>query len=220
MCNHYRLRAGPEELRGTFAVDRDFDLTGNLGDEDRYPRRPAPVVRSRSDGTRELVQLGWGHPYYRREKGTGKLALKKNGEPYAATPTTNIRHPHYPMFRDWLAPQYRCLVPANAFAEPNPNKREGQDREVWFEVDGGAPFAFAGIWRSWEGDWDKDREAEESDVFAFLTTEPNEVVAPIHPKAMPVILAQEDYEAWLTADWSEAKALQRPLVGGRMKVAA
>jgi putative SOS response-associated peptidase YedK len=33
------------------------------------------------------------------------------------------------------------------------------------------------------------REGEtENDLFAFLTTEPNAVVAPIHPKAMPVIL--------------------------------
>jgi hypothetical protein len=30
-----------------------------------------------------------------------------------------------------------------------------------------------------------------NDLFGFLTTEPNGVVAPIHPKAMPVILTTE-----------------------------
>jgi hypothetical protein len=35
----------------------------------------------------------------------------------------------------------------------------------------------------------KVKEGETTnDIFAFLTTEPNAIVAPIHPKAMPVIL--------------------------------
>jgi len=35
---------------------------------------------------------------------------------------------------------------------------------------------------------------------ATLTTEPNAIVKPIHPKAMPVILHLNDWETWLTAD--------------------
>ena len=47
-------------------------------------------------------------------------------------------------------------------------------------------------------------------LFSFLTTEPNAVVAPIHPKAMPVIIALQDAQTWLTAPMAEALELQRP----------
>ena len=57
----------------------------------------------------------------------------------------------------------------------------------------------------------------EHHLFAFLTCEPNEVVAPIHPKAMPVILTTPDeYEAWMTAPIEEALRLQRKLPDGTL----
>lgn len=41
-----------------------------------------------------------------------------------------------------------------------------------------------------------------ADLFGFLTTDANAVVAPYHPKAMPVILErQEEIETWLTAPY-------------------
>ena len=57
---------------------------------------------------------------------------------------------------------------------------------------------FAGLWKL---DEDHDR------VYAFCTTEPNPLVAPKHPKAMPVILLAEDQERWLTAPIQEALGL-------------
>jgi putative SOS response-associated peptidase YedK len=48
-------------------------------------------------------------------------------------------------------------------------------------------------------------------LFSFLTTEPNRVVAPIHPKAMPVLLLDHAaVEQWLTGGNVEAVALLRP----------
>jgi putative SOS response-associated peptidase YedK len=60
-----------------------------------------------------------------------------------------------------------------------------------------------------------------NDLFAFLTTDPNDVVAPIHPKAMPVILTKPDkIESWLTAPQEIALKLQRPLPDGTLRVVA
>lgn len=98
-------------------------------------------------------------------------------------------------------PARRCLVPVTAFSEygqvPGEDNREPLH---WFDVPRRPIFAFAGIWRP----------TERGNAYGFLTTDPNAIVEPIHPKAMPVILHDDDYDRWLSAPWDLARELAAP----------
>jgi putative SOS response-associated peptidase YedK len=79
-------------------------------------------------------------------------------------------------------------------------------------------FAFAGLWRPWRG----VRAKEEGDhlLFAFLTTEPNDLIRPIHAKAMPVMLTEDQIGTWLEAPEAEALALALPFPSNAMTIVA
>ena len=69
-------------------------------------------------------------------------------------------------------------------------------------------FAFAGLWERW-----KPREdGEPVETYTIVTTEPNAVVATIHDR-MPVILAEDDYDRWLSGSLDDARRADAPVRG-------
>jgi hypothetical protein len=102
-------------------------------------------------------------------------------------PVTNIRNTSSPHWRGWLKPENRCLVPANSFSEyaPEPNPLTKKKDVVWFALNEDRPlFAFAGIWTEFKGDRGTKSKPIPGphNVYGFLTTSPNSIVEPIHPK--------------------------------------
>ena len=192
MCNLYRLDAPANQIAATFAADAGDDpwAGGYIA-----PGRPGPVITSngRPGARRILRPMLWGFP----------------PPPKGRAPVTNVRNLTSPFWIGTLRhTELRCLVPVTRFQEWS--GAAGAKRQHWFSVPSQPIFAFAGIFRQGE-DWP---------TFAFLTTEPNRLVAPIHPKAMPVILHPEDQDRWLTADWSEAQKLVAPYPSQLMQLDA
>ena len=57
-----------------------------------------------------------------------------------------------------------------------------------------------GIWTRWTSVRKLKEGETTNDIFAFLTTEPNNEVGAIHPNAMPVVLtAREEIDVWMNA---------------------
>ena len=63
------------------------------------------------------------------------------------------------------------------------------------------PFAFAGLWDEW-----MPPSGEVLRTCTIITTQPNEVVAPIHDR-MPAILSPASRESWLDPALQDERAL-------------
>lgn len=175
-----------------------------------FPDYPAPIIRM-AEGQRELTMARWGMP-------SPQFALKGRATDPGVINVRNISSPHW---RRWLGPMNRCIVPFTSFSEYETTP-EGKKIPVWFVLDESRPLAcFAGIWTNWTS-VRKAKEGEvTADLYAFLTTDANGDVAPIHPKAMPVVLtSDEEIDLWLRAQTADAMALQKPLADGVLKIVA
>jgi putative SOS response-associated peptidase YedK len=150
---------------------------------------------------RELAMVRWGMPSSKKaifeaaKKRAAKLEAKGKAIDFEALlrmepddGTTNVRNTSSSHWRPWLGPENRCVVPLTSFSEFD----HGSKRDVWFALGEDRPLAFfAGIWTAgWTGVRKIKNGIEMTDLFAFLTTEPNAEVGAVHPKAMPVILTE------------------------------
>ena len=191
MCNRYRMTAKQVELARRFGIEPPYPEDVTYPPPELFPKRMGYVVR-REASNRVLDIMQWGFP----------------PPPKSRAPVTNVRNLASPFWRSALKNcERRCLVPVTDFCEWEGEK--GAKQERWFSLPASPIFAFAGIWRP----------TAEGKAFAFLTCEPNPIVAPIHPKAMPVVLHDEDYDAWLDGEVDSACALAQPFPSQLMSVA-
>jgi len=148
------------------------------------PQSVQPVVRlNRDSGNREFALLRWGLvPFWAKDAKLGYSTFNARAEEAASKP----------VFREALKKR-RCLVPADAFYEwqrLDPKTK----RPFAIGLRSGDPYALAGLWERWQ-----PKEGAALETFTVLTTDPNELMEPIHNR-MPVILEPRDYTRWLGAD--------------------
>jgi len=206
MCNLYRQNLSAADMKliaesGSLSLDetsRGQNVEpGYVGADSDGP------VLSVEGGQLTLRYRRWGFPPVRS----------------GARPITNIRNLDSSWWKGANATflkesAFRCLIQFSSFAEWSAD----EGKNAWFEVEADVA-CFAGVWRPWrgerlmkvEGKKRRERREVEIELFAFLTTEPCETVAKVHPKAMPVILTNaQERQAWLRGG-SESFELQRPL---------
>jgi putative SOS response-associated peptidase YedK len=188
MCGRFALTDAPEEVAALF---------GYLGGEPfppRYniaPTQPIAIVRQEHHA-RRFALVRWGLvPAWVEDPTRFSLLINARTEGIVDKPA----------FKN--AMRYRrCLVPASGFYEW---RRQGKSKQpFWVRPRRGGVIAFAGLWETWS-----DRDGGEIDSACIVTTAANATVAPIHAR-MPVVIAQDDFETWLTGETEEAGALLRP----------
>jgi putative SOS response-associated peptidase YedK len=184
MCNRYRMTAKQAEVAARFGVVAPYPEDLTIPPPELFPKNSAFVVRE-EDGLRLLDVMSWGFPF--QTPGKTKVLEKR---------VTNVRNLESGFWRHVLTDSARrCLVPFTAFSEYGQTR--GPDKKLplhWFNVPSRPITSFAGIWRPL---------GDDTRAYAFLTCEPNSLVAPIHPKAMPVLLHQEDEQRWLDGELGE-----------------
>jgi putative SOS response-associated peptidase YedK len=195
MCNRFRMTAKQAELAARFGVEPIFPADEVFPPPELFPKRMGWVVRE-EDGRHFLDVMQWGVP----------LTMKGPKGP-VTKPVTNVRNLTSPFWKSTIGkPTFRCLVPVTDFCEWE--GETGSKRERWFSVPSRPIFAFASVWRP----------TDQGKCFAFLTCEPNEIVKPVHPKAMPVVLHDEDFDGWLSGEYDSVCALAAPYPSQLMAV--
>lgn len=187
MCGRYTLSTPVEALPG------EFGLAGPLPElRPSYnvaPTQEVPAVVTGSGEGRRLEMLRWGLiPAWADDPGIGARMINARSETVAEKPS----------FRRAFK-ERRCLIVADGFYEWQ--KTNSGKQPYYARMKSGRPFAFAGLWES----WNKDGEGGIRSC-TILTTDANDLVGGIHHR-MPVILPPEYYEPWLDPDLREPDQL-------------
>ncbi len=187
MCGRFSQTATPEIIAEQFGVNDSplFQPRYNIA-----PSQSIAAIRIEPDTTtRKLVMLRWGLiPSWAKDAKIGNQCINAKAETVAEKPS----------FRSAFKKR-RCLVVATGFYEWQ--VQGARKQPMWIGMRNKRPFAFAGLWEHW-----KPAVGEPIDTCTIITTEPNDLMAPIHNR-MPVILAPTSYDQWLDPTFQKIETL-------------
>jgi putative SOS response-associated peptidase YedK len=184
MCGRYTLKTPVNVLAEQFQID-EYPSSMNASYNIAPTQEVAAVIEG--EGKRKLEMLHWGLiPFWADDPSIGNKMINARAETVAEKPSFRKA------FRN-----HRCLVLADGFYEW---QKTGNGKQPYYiRMADDSPFAFAGLWESWQN----GREIHSATI---ITTDANDVVAPIHNR-MPVILHPEDYDLWFDPNFDEKEPL-------------
>ena len=162
----------------SFPIDKmACKLTPNM---DITPTREIYAI-VRHKGENWLDKFHWGLvPSWAKDISLGNRMINARAETIAEKPS----------FREAFRMR-RCLIPADGFYEWHDDG--GKKQPVLITLPDRKPFAFAGLWETWQG------TAGQTTVYkscTIVTTRAVETFLPFHHR-MPAILKPNVYEYWL-----------------------
>ncbi len=171
----------------------------------------AVTVPLADPGVRRLSAFRWGLvPWWAKDPSIGARAFNAKAE------TVKDK----PMFRSAID-RRRCIVPADAFYEwaPAANGDPTRRKQPWcFRASSGPGLLLVGgLWEQWRPS-DQD-SATPLHTCTILTTVANELVDRVHDR-MPVLIAEDDLEEWLSPEplaTAELDRLIRPVAPGALE---
>ncbi len=198
MCGRYTTIAPKLVLEKRFDASFKPEATPNYN---AAPSQQLPVILNTEPGQIQLLQ--WGLiPGWVKDLKAAPKPINARAETLADKPS----------FRQLLQ-RRRCLVPADSFYEWQVTAQGKVPHRILLRNE--EPFAFAGLWDEW---LDKST-GEVRPTFTIITTEPNDLMAPIHNR-MPVMLQDREAElAWLddSVSLTDHQALLLPYSADLMK---
>ena len=180
MCGRFAFYSPTEATAALFGASGSLDM------KPRYniaPTQDIAAIRQNAEQGRELTVLRWGLiPFWAKDKSIGNRMINARAETVAEKPAFRAAYR-----------RRRCLVLADGFYEWH---KEGEGKTPYFiSLASGEPFAFAGLWESWQS-----KESDESIQSAtLLTAAADDFMATLHHR-MPVILVPDTAERWLGGD--------------------
>jgi putative SOS response-associated peptidase YedK len=185
MCGRYTLKTSVDELAEWFDLDENPSLL-----TPSYNVAPTQEVAAvvEEDEQRKLGVFRWGLiPSWAKDPSIGNRMINARAETVSEKPS----------FRSAFKKR-RCLIVADGFYEWQ--KTHNGKQPFYIRMKDSSPFAFAGLWETWDG------EGEEIRSCSIITTDANDLMDEIHHR-MPVILPRENYGAWLDPGFEEKEAL-------------
>ena len=208
MCGRYNIITSAQGLYDVFKIiSSELNFNFFESNYNVHPSPPAakpdqlvtaPIIRSNKD-IYEAVPAIWPLiPKWAK----GEVSKYSTANAKAATLDTTRSYQSA-----WKNAQ-RCLIPATGFYEWQVVEGKKQKQPYNIQLVDQPIFAMAGLWeQSMNPNLDKPVES-----FTIITTKANPMMAEIHntKERMPVILAPDSYQQWLTGSISVAKDLLAP----------